>query len=53
MNAAIHLIQDRFERAASRCAEVTPLVDQAPFEPHPETQAAFSMWPASAAGISG
>ncbi|WP_025036580.1 globin [Bradyrhizobium sp. DOA9] len=41
MNAVSHLIEDSFERAASRCADLTPLVYQRLFDRHPETQAMF------------
>ncbi|MGY3144255.1 hemoglobin-like flavoprotein [Bradyrhizobium sp. USDA 3397] len=41
MNAAFHPIHDSFERAASRCADLTPLVYRRLFELHPETQAMF------------
>lgn len=41
MNAASHPIEDSFERAASRCADLTPLVYQRLFDQHPETQAMF------------
>ncbi|MDF0581659.1 globin [Bradyrhizobium yuanmingense] len=41
MNAAFHPIHDSFERAASRCADLTPLVYRRLFDLHPETQAMF------------
>ena len=41
MNAASDPVQDSFERAASRCADLTPLVYRRLFELHPETQAMF------------
>ncbi|MDF0495591.1 globin [Bradyrhizobium yuanmingense] len=41
MNAAFHPIHDSFERAASRCADLTPLVYRRLFELHPKTQAMF------------
>ncbi|MGX1164371.1 hemoglobin-like flavoprotein [Bradyrhizobium sp. USDA 372] len=41
MNAASHPIEDSFERAASRCADLTSLVYQRLFDQHPETQAMF------------
>lgn len=41
MNATIHPIEDSFKRAASRCADLTPLVYQRLFERHPDTRAMF------------
>ena len=41
MNAPPNLIELSFERAASRCADLTPLVYQRLFTEHPETQAMF------------
>lgn len=41
MNAPSHAIEDSFERAASRCADLTPLVYQRLFELHPDTRAMF------------
>ena len=41
MNAPFHPIEDSFERAASRCADLTPLVYQRLFELHPDTRAMF------------
>ncbi|MCA1388277.1 globin [Bradyrhizobium sp. IC3123] len=41
MNAAFHPIHDSFERAASRCADLTPFVYRRLFDLHPETQAMF------------
>ncbi|MCA1427091.1 MULTISPECIES: globin [unclassified Bradyrhizobium] len=41
MNAAFHPIHDSFERAASRCADLTPFVSRRLFDLHPETQAMF------------
>lgn len=41
MNAASQPIQDSFERAASRCGDLTPHVYQRLFELRPETQAMF------------
>lgn len=47
MNAPPNLIELSFERAASRCADLTPLVYQRLFTEHPETQAMFR-WQGSA-----
>jgi hemoglobin-like flavoprotein len=41
MNASPHPIEQSFEIAASRCADLTPLVYQRLFEQHPETQTMF------------
>ncbi|PDT87665.1 globin [Bradyrhizobium sp. Y36] len=41
MNASSNPIEISFERAASRCADLTPLVYQRLFDAHPETQAMF------------
>nr|QDP26515.1 globin [Bradyrhizobium cosmicum] len=41
MNAPPNMIELSFERAASRCADLTPLVYQRLFTEHPETQAMF------------
>ncbi|BAL76499.1 globin [Bradyrhizobium cosmicum] len=41
MNAPPNLIELSFERAASRCADLTPLVYQRLFTEHPEAQAMF------------
>jgi hemoglobin-like flavoprotein len=41
MNASPNPIEQSFERAASRCADLTPLVYQRLFNEHPETRAMF------------
>ena len=41
MNASPNPIEQSFELAASRCADLTPLVYQRLFDEHPETQAMF------------
>lgn len=41
MNASPNPIELSFERAASRCADLTPLVYQRLFNEHPETRAMF------------
>lgn len=41
MSASFNLIENSFERAASRCADLTPLVYRRLFERHPETRAMF------------
>ncbi|MBR0783101.1 globin [Bradyrhizobium iriomotense] len=41
MNASLHPIEQSFELAARRCADLTPLVYQRLFEAHPETQTMF------------
>ena len=41
MNASSNPIETSFELAASRCANLTPLVYQRLFDAHPETQAMF------------
>ena len=41
MNASSNPIELSFELAASRCADLTPLVYQRLFDAHPETQAMF------------
>lgn len=41
MNASPNPIEQSFERAASRCADLTPLVYQRLFSEHPETRAMF------------
>ncbi|WIW49261.1 globin [Bradyrhizobium sp. 62B] len=41
MNASSNPIEISFELAASRCADLTPLVYQRLFDAHPETQAMF------------
>lgn len=41
MNAPPNMIELSFERAASCCADLTPLVYQRLFTEHPETQAMF------------
>lgn len=41
MNASSNPIELSFELAASRCADLTPLVCQRLFDEHPETQAMF------------
>lgn len=41
MSAAPNPIEQSFERAASRCADLTPLVYQRLFNEHPETRAMF------------
>ncbi|MGH2198913.1 hypothetical protein ACQ1Z2_15310, partial [Enterococcus faecalis] len=41
MNPSPDLIDLSFELAASRCADLTPLVYQRLFTTHPETQAMF------------
>ncbi|WP_314958342.1 globin [Bradyrhizobium cosmicum] len=41
MSASSNPIENSFERAALRCADLTPLVYQRLFERHPETKAMF------------
>ncbi|AHY50164.1 hypothetical protein BJS_03004 [Bradyrhizobium japonicum SEMIA 5079] len=41
MNAPVNSIENSFELAASRCADLTPLVYQRLFEQHPETRTMF------------
>jgi len=41
MSASLNLIENSFELAASRCADLTPLVYRRLFEAHPETRAMF------------
>ncbi|MGY8633931.1 globin [Bradyrhizobium sp. 14AA] len=41
MNASPNPIERSFELAASRCADITPLVYRRLFEEHPETRAMF------------
>lgn len=41
MNASPNPIEQSFELAASRCADLTPLVYQRLFNKHPETRAMF------------
>jgi hemoglobin-like flavoprotein len=41
MNASPNPIEGSFELAASRCADLTPLVYQRLFETHPETRTMF------------
>jgi hemoglobin-like flavoprotein len=41
MNASSHPIENSFELAAARCADLTPPVYQRLFEQHPETQTMF------------
>lgn len=41
MSASPHPIEQSFELAASRCADLTPLVYQRLFTEHPETRAMF------------
>ena len=41
MNASPNPIEQSFELAAARCADLTPLVYQRLFEEHPETQTLF------------
>lgn len=41
MKASSHPIEISFELAASRCADLTPLVYQRLFDAHPEAQAMF------------
>jgi hemoglobin-like flavoprotein len=41
MNASPNPIESSFELAASRCADLTPLVYQRLFETHPETRTMF------------
>jgi hemoglobin-like flavoprotein len=41
MKASPNPIEQSFERAASRCTDLTPLVYQRLFEQHPETRAMF------------
>jgi hemoglobin-like flavoprotein len=41
MNASSNPIEQSFEIAASRCADLTPLVYQHLFEQHPETRTMF------------
>lgn len=41
MNASSNPIEISFERAASRCADLTPLVYRRLFDEHPETKAMF------------
>lgn len=41
MSAPVNSIENSFELAASRCADLTPLVYQRLFEQHPETQTMF------------
>ncbi|WFU20830.1 globin [Bradyrhizobium sp. CB1717] len=41
MNASPNLIEQSFEIAAQRCADLTPLVYQRMFEAHPETRTMF------------
>jgi hemoglobin-like flavoprotein len=41
MSASLNPIEDSFELAASRCADLTPLVYQRLFNQHPETRAMF------------
>ena len=41
MNASPNQIQQSFELAAARCADLAPLVYQRLFEEHPETQTMF------------
>jgi hemoglobin-like flavoprotein len=41
MNASSNPIENSFEIAASRCADLTPLVYQRLFETHPETRTMF------------
>jgi len=41
MNTSPNLIEQSFERAASRCADLTPLVYQRLFEQHPDTRTMF------------
>lgn len=41
MNVSSNPIELSFELAASRCADLTPLVYQRLFDEHPETQAMF------------
>ena len=41
MNASSNPIEISFELAASRCADLTPLVYQRLFDAHPETRAMF------------
>jgi hemoglobin-like flavoprotein len=41
MNTSSNPIEQSFELAASRCADLTPLVYQRLFEQHPETRAMF------------
>lgn len=41
MNASSNPIEQSFELAASRCADLTPLAYQRLFEQHPETRAMF------------
>ncbi|WP_038936960.1 globin [Bradyrhizobium japonicum] len=41
MSAPLNSIENSFELAASRCADLTPLVYQRLFEQHPETQTMF------------
>jgi hemoglobin-like flavoprotein len=41
MSASLNPIEDSFELAASRCADLTPLVYQRLFNQHPEMRAMF------------
>ncbi|WP_028155965.1 globin [Bradyrhizobium japonicum] len=41
MSAPLNSIENSFELAASRCADLTPLVYQRLFEQHPETRTMF------------
>ena len=41
MNASLNPIERSFELAASRCADLAPLVYQRLFDAHPETRAMF------------
>ena len=41
MSAPINPIESSFERAATRCADLTPIVYQRLFKEHPETQTMF------------
>ncbi|MDH6172642.1 hemoglobin-like flavoprotein [Bradyrhizobium japonicum] len=41
MSAPVNSIENSFELAASRCADLTPLVYQRLFEQHPETRTMF------------
>jgi hypothetical protein len=41
MSASFNPIEHGFELAASRCADLTPLVYQRQFNAHPETRAMF------------
>ncbi|WP_334521410.1 globin [Bradyrhizobium sp. AZCC 2230] len=41
MSASPNPIEQSFELAASRCSDLTPLVDQRLFNRHPETRAMF------------